>query len=30
LRSGYFYGTDEWDSPAEEFFRAEITGATFL
>jgi hypothetical protein len=30
LRAGYFYGTDKWGSPAGEFFRAQITQATFL
>ena len=30
MRAGYFYGTDKWDSPAGEFFRAEVTQATFL
>jgi hypothetical protein len=30
MRAGYFYGTDKWDSPAGEFFRAEITRARFL
>jgi hypothetical protein len=29
MRGGYFYGTDEWDSPVGEFFRAEITRASF-
>lgn len=29
IRAGYFYGTDKWDSPAGEFFRAEITQARF-
>jgi hypothetical protein len=30
IRAGYFYGTDKWDSPAGEFFRAEVTQARFL
>lgn len=30
VRAGYFYGTGKWDSPAGEFFRAEITQARFL
>jgi Family of unknown function (DUF6920) len=30
IRAGYFYGTDKWDSPAGEFFRAEITQASFI
>jgi hypothetical protein len=29
MSGGYFYGTDEWRSPAGEFFRAQITRATF-
>jgi hypothetical protein len=29
IRAGYFYGTGKWDSPAGEFFRAEITQARF-
>lgn len=28
MRAGYFYGSDEW--VAGEFFRAEVTGATFI
>lgn len=30
MRAGYFYGTDKWNGPAGEFFRAEITQARFL
>jgi hypothetical protein len=30
IRAGYFYGTDKWDGPSGEFFRAEITKARFL
>jgi hypothetical protein len=30
MRGGYFYGSDQWDSPSGEFFRAEITNVHFL
>ncbi|MBO0692668.1 MAG: hypothetical protein J2P58_07205 [Acidimicrobiaceae bacterium] len=30
IRAGYFYETDQWDSPAGEFFRAEVTDVKFL
>lgn len=30
MRAGYFYGSQQWDSPSGEFFRAEITDVQFL
>ena len=30
MRAGYFYGSQQWDSPSGEFFRAELTDVQFI